>query len=299
MPPVLWRVPIYLAGWLVPARERGEWRRRWASNLDSWHVLVERGELPAGGGAAILSGACRDAFRERFGELRPAKLLRGPMFLVAACAGAIPLVGLCSHGFATCRALMATAQDMRLHPDLGFRYDLRGDRLFEYLAPVVIAACVGMALVFLKRRSLGSLGWRSWSLLLFKLVSIHLSASLLWVEGGHALRSQLTREGFRFGIAGFGLGLAFIFSFGFATLWCIADQRARCPVCLRRLVLPVRLGSWASSFFDPAATELVCEEGHGALALMETEDDAAAPDRWVELDESWQYLFPPRSGKSR
>ena len=65
MPPAVWRVPIYLAGWLVPARERAEWRRRWTANLDSCRVLVERGELPADSARELLSHACRDASRMR------------------------------------------------------------------------------------------------------------------------------------------------------------------------------------------------------------------------------------------
>jgi hypothetical protein len=306
MPPAVWRVPIYVAGWLVPARERAPWRRRWASSLDAWHTLAERGEVSAGGGAAMVKHAWSEACEERFGALCLHRLLRGPVFLVAACVAVLLLIALCSHGFAASRSLVALAQDMRLHPDLGVRYDLRGDRLFEYLAPVVISASIGAALLLLKHRSLRSLGWRSWSLLVIKVVSIHLDASLVWVEGGHALRAQLAREGFRFGIAGLALAVAFVLGFGLAIIWCVADQRRRCPVCLHRLVLPVTMGSWASICFDPASTELVCEEGHGSLALMEAEADASAPDRWIELDASWQYLFHenpagtnPQSGKSR
>jgi hypothetical protein len=49
-----------------------------------------------------------------------------------------------------------------------------------------------------------------------------------------------------------------------AVLWSKADQQPRCAFCLRRLVLPVRTGSWAS-VFEPANIEWLCEDGHGAF----------------------------------
>ena len=160
------------------------------------------------------------------------------------------------------------------------RYDFRGDRLFEYFTPVLIAGSVGTALLFLKWRALQSLGWRSWSLLLFKVASLHLIGSLIWIEAGRALFSFLASQGFRYYIPAMYLAAAFVIGFGFAVLWCIADQRRRCPVCLHRLILPLAQGSWAS-IFDPAATEFVCSEGHGALALVEVEAAVGPLERWT------------------
>lgn len=299
----MWHLPLYAAGWIVPARKRAEWRRQWTANLDNWRILVDRGELPAGQGVELLRRALADALRERSGGLRAYRVLRGPMFVVALYAAAIVLIAILSRGFAISRALFALARDVSMHPNPGVRYDVRSDRLFEYLAPIAISAAVGLALLVVRRRGLHSLGRRSWALLSFQVVASHLIASLLWVEGGHALRSGMASEGFRFGFAGVALSIVFVLGFGFATMWNIADARRRCPICLHRLVMPVALGSWAS-VFDPAATELVCEEGHGSLALMEAEMEPAAADRWTEMDPSWRYLFPnsggtkPKSGKS-
>ena len=291
MPPLVWRVQIYLAGCLVPAGARADWRRQWSANLAAWHVLVQRGELPAGTGANVTSRAWHDAVHERFGVVGFHRFLRGPLFLASACMVSLLLIAAASSGFTTARALIELMQDVRLHPDLGVRYDLRGDRLMEYFAPMVISASIGIALLFLKRRSLRSLGWRSWSFLAFKLMALYVISCLLWVEGGHGLRSHLTRPILRLGVAGLGLAIVFIIGFGVVTLWCVADQRRRCPVCLHRLMMPVTMGSWASIFFDPAATELVCEEGHGSLSLVEAEAAAGPLDRWIVLDDSWQYLF--------
>jgi hypothetical protein len=297
MPPLVWRVPVYAASWIVPARTRHQWRRQWAANLSNGRILMDRGELPESYGIELVRRAIADASRERFGPLRLYRFLRGPIFLTSLCLLALLLIAILSSGFTVTRALVDLARDVRLHPDPGVRYDIRADRLFEYLAPIVIAASVGLSLLFLRRRALHSLGWRSWMLLSFKMITMHLTASLLWIEGGHAIRAEMAREGFHFGIAGLGLAIVFVLGFGFATLWNIADQRRRCPVCQHRLVMPVALGSWAS-VFNPAVTELVCEEGHGSLSLMEAEAEPAALDRWTELGPSWRYLFQPKSGKS-
>ncbi|MGE5645549.1 MAG: hypothetical protein ACM336_07145 [Acidobacteriota bacterium] len=85
--------------------------------------------------------------------------------------------------------------------------------------------------------------------------------------------------------------LLFLPACALAVLWCVSDQRRRCPVCLHRLAMPVTVGSWSSSFLDPAMTELLCENGHGALAMPETQSSATEPDRWTAMDESWRDLF--------
>jgi hypothetical protein len=288
---MVWLVPLYVAAWLVPASRRAEWRERWIANLCHWRVLADRGELPAWSGVAFLRRGFADACHERFGAVRYHRMLRGPAFLIVVQAAALLAVGFASHGFAATRHVLALISDMRLNPHHDYRYDIRGDRIFEYLTPVVVAAAIGVALVFVKKRSLRSLGWRLWTFMGVNVVSLHLISSLLWIEGGRAIRSHLVRPDLRIGVAGFGLGVAFMIGYGFLVLWSIADQRRRCPVCLHRLMMPVALGSWAS-IFDPAQTEFVCEEGHGSLALVEAEAEVSAADRWTELDSSWQYLFP-------
>jgi hypothetical protein len=75
-------------------------------------------------------------------------------------------------------------------------------------------------------------------------------------------------------------------------IWAVADQRARCRVCLRLLAFPVRMGSPGSLFLGWAGTELLCTEGHG---LLHVPDLVASweeePDRWINLDDSWKGLF--------
>lgn len=74
--------------------------------------------------------------------------------------------------------------------------------------------------------------------------------------------------------------------------WALADQRARCRVCLRLLCFPVRVGCPGCLLFDWSGTELLCTEGHGVLHVpdMATSWDTDS-DRWVSLDDSWRDLF--------
>ncbi|MGC2659507.1 MAG: hypothetical protein WA324_16240 [Bryobacteraceae bacterium] len=74
--------------------------------------------------------------------------------------------------------------------------------------------------------------------------------------------------------------------------WTLADQRARCRVCLRLLCFPVRVGCPGCLLLDWSGTELLCTEGHGVLHVpdMATSWDADS-DRWIALDDSWRELF--------
>ena len=66
------------------------------------------------------------------------------------------------------------------------------------------------------------------------------------------------------------------------------DQRSRCPTCLKRLRMPVSIGSWSSLILDRPTTEYVCPAGHGALVVSEALHD---PDHWTVFDDSWHDLF--------
>ena len=74
--------------------------------------------------------------------------------------------------------------------------------------------------------------------------------------------------------------------------WSVADQRARCRVCLRLLCMPVRVGCPGCLLLNWSGTELLCTEGHGVLHvphLASSWDEDA--ERWISLDETWKELF--------
>jgi hypothetical protein len=73
--------------------------------------------------------------------------------------------------------------------------------------------------------------------------------------------------------------------------WALTDQRQRCPVCLRLLSNPTRIG-WASQIFlEWYGTEFMCRKGHGLLHVPEIPSSCNAVQQWLALDASWSSLF--------
>ncbi len=84
----------------------------------------------------------------------------------------------------------------------------------------------------------------------------------------------------------------FSFVFGLAALyWAVYDQRQRCPICLRRLTHPARVGQPSRNFLAWNGTELICEGGHGLLHIPELPNSWFGSQRWLTLDPSWSALF--------
>jgi len=67
-------------------------------------------------------------------------------------------------------------------------------------------------------------------------------------------------------LAGWAMLLGLIFGFR----WALMDQRERCPVCLRLLSNPTRIGDPSQSFLGWYGTELLCSRGHGFLYIPGT-----------------------------
>jgi len=76
--------------------------------------------------------------------------------------------------------------------------------------------------------------------------------------------------------------------------WALADQRRRCPVCLRRLACPTRIGCSSNVLLDWCGTELICTRGHGLLHVPEILVSSYSMPRWMQLDSSWSGLFVGR-----
>jgi hypothetical protein len=78
----------------------------------------------------------------------------------------------------------------------------------------------------------------------------------------------------------------------FAARWILADQRERCPVCLRLLANPVRMGQSSRILLDWHGTELMCLRGHGLLYVPEWPALWPTRQHWMGLGTSWRGLFP-------
>lgn len=82
------------------------------------------------------------------------------------------------------------------------------------------------------------------------------------------------------------------FAGGLAALhWSLRDGRARCPVCLRTLRCPARVGQPSRNFLDWNGTELLCTGGHGLLHVPELPTSWFNRPCWRPLDPSWSSLF--------
>jgi len=84
----------------------------------------------------------------------------------------------------------------------------------------------------------------------------------------------------------------------FAFRWTLRDQRKRCPVCLRLLTNPARVGQPSRNFLAWNGTELICAGGHGLLHVPEIATSWFGTQRWLYLDPSWKSLFSETASAS-
>jgi hypothetical protein len=157
--------------------------------------------------------------------------------------------------------------------------------LLAFLAlPAVTSISFGENSVSLQKISWWRKLWRSGFLfakvgLLLPLV--HFSAldfgyGIFWFNENQALYIQLvvTFFGCLFGLS-----------------WVLSDQRRRCPVCLRRVAHPARVGQFSRTFLAWSGTELMCMGGHTLLHVPSLPTSWFGEQRWMFLDQSWEFLF--------
>ncbi len=233
---------------------------------EAYLVLHERGELPP---QARLEMAVRLRHSLRSAWLgflaRPA----APLLLPAL---ALAFIVLFSRGFSFSRFVLSHG----------------GGLLVIHGLVIVFSLVVGAVILLTGRHALSGRTVRYWLFFVFKTLLLAGAVLLLWVEANGPLWEWVNHGAPWRRLLVLPPCLLCIFLFGVVMLWCLADQRLRCPVCLRRLSLPTSFGSWAS-VFDPPSTEMFCEAGHGTLNVAARA--GAMPDQWTPLDSSWRDLF--------
>ena len=90
--------------------------------------------------------------------------------------------------------------------------------------------------------------------------------------------------------------LGFVASLILAFRWVLIDQQRRCPVCLRLLTDPVRIGSASQTFLEWYGAESTCSRGHGLLHIPEMPASSSAKPEWLSLGDSWSGLFSQAAG---
>ena len=86
-------------------------------------------------------------------------------------------------------------------------------------------------------------------------------------------------------------GPATLVCYLFAFRWALIDQRRRCPVCLRLLSNPIRIGQPSQIFLEWHGTEYFCTRGHGSLCVPEILTTFSTM-RWFDLDSSQPKPLP-------
>ncbi len=84
-----------------------------------------------------------------------------------------------------------------------------------------------------------------------------------------------------------------IWLMGAGLFWLILwDQRRRCRTCLRRLIMPVKTGSWGHMvIFGRRKTETICPYGHGTLSIEELQITGRQLPDWQPHDGNiWKEL---------
>ena len=274
----IYRVMLRGAALLVPHSEREEWLMEWESEL--WHFVncsgsaVDSSNQSDRNVARFCLGSFRDAMwiRRNHSDLTHGDRLwlRSPV----QCAAVLVTL-------ATLTWLIAHLESLLQPPYTGRPFML--GQLFA----------IGAALLLLRIGTTFTLGeypatlhsrtratrLHRWIFLAFKIALILLIVFFGTLDLGPVIASEGVRPH------------ATIIGYVLAFRWVLIDQRRRCPVCLRLLTNPVRIGQPSHTMLDWYGTELICSKGHGLLHVPETRTSAYGTQRWLYLDSSWRGLF--------
>ncbi len=160
-----------------------------------------------------------------------------------------------------------------------------------FVATGVLAAAIALVQLV---RSLGKAGEAGagapayW--LFFAAKVVVLLAVAAAAEAELAARNALNLYPSRF-LFGLLIDWASVLAALFILRWAMLDQARRCPVCVRRLGVPVTSGSWSSALLEPATTEMLCDEGHGALNVADARSPFGEIRRWIAMEDSWRELL--------
>jgi len=276
------RCLLHTASWLVPAPERANWLAARLSILRNWTILIDRGEITLRAEPDIIRYCWRsfaDAVHLWFNPAQFHNLLRRPSLVPLLGALLIAVSAFLSGGF---RATHAFFHNIVTQPS--------SDSVVPYCILFTFSLLIAAFTIAQRRRALH---WHSWSYSAFfaaKLAAVLSFVPAGWLEFHALILAHRPHAELPFILSALSSVVIYIVGLTSALRWCYIDQSLRCPVCLKLLNLPVAIGSW-SSVFDPANTELVCDDGHGSLLIPEA--DPGADERWTTLDPSWRDVLEP------
>ncbi len=263
---------VRVASFLAPSCRRSEWLREWRSEL--WYV-PRREAVP------FVLGAFQDAlwlrrnlpYAERLSlENRTRNHLESPLACLALLATLALLSILMAVGLAALSQKTSSLLKVRDVP--------------WGSAVMLIFSCLLVPGTLAVWRTPASRDLMPWSRGLRQGVFLALKITLLQpiMLCGFIIQILLGPGGLA--------GIGFVASFILALRWVITDQQQRCPVCLRLLTNPVRIGNPSKTFLEWYGAESMCSHGHGLLHVAETSTSYFHRAQWLYLDSSWSGLFP-------
>jgi hypothetical protein len=263
---------LRVAALLAPGHQRDEWLEEWRSEL--WYV-------PRREATGFCLGAFRDALWLRRNNLSPVKLARVHLESPLSCLAFLAALGAVGISIAIC--LSVPLKQVSLYSGLRAR-DLVGGCI-----AMLAFSCLLLPGTFAVWRAPANRHRTSWQSKLRLGIFLGLKIALV---------QPIMLCGLMFWIV-----IARVALFGplgmCATLivilrWVITDQQDRCPVCLRLLTNPVRIGSPSKIFLDWYGAESTCSRGHGLLHVSEISGSYSEKATWLRLGESWNGLFSTR-----
>jgi hypothetical protein len=253
------------ASLFAPSDQRAEWVKEWQSEL--WYV-------PRCEATRFCLGAFRDALWLRWDNPRPWKLtLESPLSCLAF------LATLAAVGILMVFCLAGPLKHISLYSGLRARDLLDGCMAMLVFSCLLLPVTVGVGATSNRHGTPWPSRLRRGIFLALKIALVQpimLCGFMVWIL-----------------IAPVALFAPFWICAGFIlTLrWVFTDQRRRCPVCLRLLTNPVRIGTPSGTFLEWYGAESTCSRGHGVLHTSEMPSSYSNKLRWLCLDGSWSGLF--------
>jgi hypothetical protein len=266
---------LRVASLLVPSDQRDAWIEEWRSEL--WYVDPRRA-------TPFCMGAFRDAF-----------------WLRRNSTAALKQSGIHLESPLSCLALLAALAAVSILIAMTVRVPDLPPGPFPPQRVSDLAGACSMMLLFSALLLPGTLRvWRapvnrhpmSWPSRLRRGLFLALKIALLQpiMLCGFIVELMMGQLG---GFASLGFDAAVIL----ALRWIIMDQQRRCPVCLRLLTAPVRIGTPSRTFLEWYGTESTCSRGHGLLHISEMSSGYSEKPQWLRLDDSWSGLFAKGVGR--
>ena len=264
---------LRVASLLAPSDRRAEWVKEWQSEL--WYV-------PRSGAARFCMGAFRDALWVRKNNASPGKRSRIPLESPVSCLAWL----------ATLAAVSTLVVVYLLVPRLEPASPQRANELAGACSVMLLFSCLLLPGTLAVWRAPANRRLLPWPSRLRRGAFLALKIALLQpiMLCGLIIELLMGQLG---GLLSLGWDAAFIL----ALRRVITDQQKRCPVCLRLLMNPVRIGTPSQTFLDWYGTESTCPHGHGLLHVSEMSSGYSRKPQWLGLDDSWSGLFAKGAGR--